>query len=340
MIFLLADITVVPKDYTINPGDLLGVSVYSRKVKISEYSAYVDNNGYFPLSIGNAKPLSIKISGLTLDSASKILLKEISVFVKDIEGLSLNLLKPSEFFVYLYGNVQKAGPFRVNSLSRLSDIVFGENVLPFSALSRIKLNSKTLSIWEGLKGNLENNPLLKNGDSIFIPRSDKVIYVVGYGSGGFIMPVEYEDGDDVYTVLWKVGLSAEIYKILKIVVDGREVDLKYDLSPGDTVYVVKFPNFVIITGEVKDPKKVEFEPGLTVLDYINLAGGFTERANKKAIYVKKFGNKKTFKVPADYQPSPGDAIIVQRVYFTYSELLSTLSFIVTLTTFYRVFFGK
>ncbi len=340
MIFLIANIIVVPKDYTINPGDVLMVLIYSRKVKISEYSAYVDNAGYFPIAIGNAKPLSIKISGLTLDSASKILLKEISTFVKEIDGLSLNLLKPSEFFVYIYGNVQRAGPTKVNSLTRLSDLVFDENVLPFSSLSRIKLNSRTVSIWEGLKGKPEHNPLLKSGDSIFIPRTESVVYVAGYGSGGFIKPVEYEDGDNVYSIIWKLGISAEIYRILKVLVKDKEVDLSQNVLPGDTIFLVKFPNFIIVTGEVKEPKKIEFEPGLTVIDYINFAGGFTEKADKKRIFVKRFGDKRLFKVSHNYQPLPGDAILVSRVYFTYSELLSTLSFVLTLTTFYRVFFGK
>jgi Periplasmic protein involved in polysaccharide export len=340
MILLLADIIVVPKDYTINPGDLLMVSVYSRKVKVSEYNAYVDNRGYFPLILGGAKPISVKISGLTLDSASKVLLKEFSFFVKDIGDVSLNLLKPSEFFVYLYGNVQRAGAVKVNSLTRLSDLIFSDNVLPFSSLSRIKLNSREVSIWEGLRGNLDHNPLLKDGDSIFIPKTDRVVYVVGFTSGGFVKPVEYEDGDDVYTVIWKLGISSEIYRILKVVVGEKEVDLNHKLSSGDTIFLVKFPNFVIVTGEVKEPKKVEFEPGLTVIDYINLAGGFTERANRRAIFVKRFGDERAFRVPPDYQPSPGDAITVSRVYLTYSEILSTLSFILTFTTFYRVFFGR
>ncbi|MEO0148771.1 MAG: SLBB domain-containing protein [candidate division WOR-3 bacterium] len=332
-------IFIVPKDYTINPGDLLRISIYSKSVKTLDYTDYVDNDGFFPLIFSpNSKPERVKLLGLTLDSASKVILNMFRNFVKikGIDGVSVNLVKPSEFYVYIYGNVQKSGPLKVNSLTRLSDVIFSENVLPFSALSRVVLNGNVLSIWRGLRGDIKNNPLLKNVDSIFVPKTDSVVYVVGYLTDGFIKPVEYNSGDDVFTIIWKIGYGKDLYKIFKAFINGKIADLNDKVSPGDTISLMIFPNYVIVVGEVSEPKRVEYQPGLTVLDYINLAGGFSDRADKRRISIKMFWNNRTKRVPLDYKPMPGDAIYVPRVILTYQEILSTLSFILSATTLYFV----
>ncbi len=332
-------IFIVPKDYTVNPGDLLRISIYSKSVKTLDYTDYVDNDGFFPLIISpNSKPERIKLSGLTLDSASNVILNKLRNFmkIKGVDGVSVNLVKPSEFYVYIYGNVQRSGPLKVNSLTRLSDVIFSDNVLPFSALSRVVLNGKVISVWDGLRGDLKNNPLLKSGDSIFVPKSDSVVYVVGYLTDGFIKPVEYNAGDDVFTIIWKLGYGKELDKVFKAFIKGKVVDLNYKVLPGDTISLMIFPNYVIVVGEVSEPKSVKYQPGLTVGDYINLAGGFTEKADRRRVSLKMFWNNRTKRVPLDYKPMPGDAIYVPRVLLTYQEILSTLSFILSATTLYFV----
>lgn len=335
----LRKIFIVPKDYTISPGDLLRISVYSKSVKTLDYMDYVDNNGFFPIIVSpNSKPERVKISDLTLDSASKVILNRLRnlLKIKGVDWVSVDLVKPSEFYVYIYGNVQKSGPLKVNSLTRLSDVILSDNVLPFSALSRVVLNGKVISIWKGLRGDIKNNPLLRNGDSIFISKTDSVVYVVGYLTGGFIRPVEYNTGDDVFTIIWKLGYGKDLDKIFKVFINGEIVDLNHKVSPGDTIGLMIFPNYVTVVGEVLEPKSVKYQPGLTVADYINLAGGFTDKADKRRIYLKMFWNNRTKRVSLDYKPMPGDAIYVPRVFLTYQEILSTLSFILSATTLYFV----
>lgn len=325
---------IVPKDYTINEGDMLRVSVYSKSVKVWDYSEYVDGKGYFPILINpTSKVGKIKITGLDMDSAGKVILNSLKRYVPSIDFVSLDLIKPSEFYVYVYGNVKVSGPLRVSSLTRLSDIILGDNVLPFSALSRIVFNGKTLSLWNGLRGDLENNPLLKNGDSIFIPKTDSIIYIRGFFTNGLMKVVEYNFGDRVVDILWKSGYSHVIDQIFEVKVNGKKVNIYENVHSGDTLEFSRYPNYISVVGEVRNPMSVEYKVGLTVADYINLAGGFTDRANRKNISVKRFKGNKFIKVPLEYEPSPGDAIYVGRVLLTYSEILSTLSFLMSAATF-------
>ncbi len=54
---------------------------------------------------------------------------------------------------------------------------------------------------------------------------------------------------------------------------------------GDAIYVPKRPNFVMVDGSVYNPTAVTFKPGKSADWYLKQAGGPTNMANKKAIFV-------------------------------------------------------
>lgn len=54
---------------------------------------------------------------------------------------------------------------------------------------------------------------------------------------------------------------------------------------GDSIYVPKKPNMVIVDGSVYNPTAVTFKPGRNAGWYLDQAGGPTELANKKAVFV-------------------------------------------------------
>ena len=80
--------------------------------------------------------------------------------------------------------------------------------------------------------------------------------------------------------------------------------------------VVKYRPF-FVNGEVKRPGGVDFQPGLTLRKAISLAGGFTERANKKQVLVIADSDPslKEQKVDLDYPVQPGDIFTVQDTFF-------------------------
>jgi protein involved in polysaccharide export with SLBB domain len=58
-----------------------------------------------------------------------------------------------------------------------------------------------------------------------------------------------------------------------------------ELRAGDIMYVPKRPNVVMVDGSVYNPTAVTFKPGKSAAWYLRQAGGPTNMANKKAIFV-------------------------------------------------------
>ncbi len=57
------------------------------------------------------------------------------------------------------------------------------------------------------------------------------------------------------------------------------------LEAGDTLYIPKRPNFVLVIGDVLNPGALQFAPDKTVEDYIDEAGGFQLTADKSRVFV-------------------------------------------------------
>ena len=90
----------------------------------------------------------------------------------------------------------------------------------------------------------------------------------------------------------------------------------YLVNPEVTVSIVEYRPFYV-NGWVKSPGSFPFQPGMTVRKAISLAGGFAERANKRALTVvhgdDAFG--KPQQIHLDDQLHPGDIISVGRSFF-------------------------
>lgn len=96
----------------------------------------------------------------------------------------------------------------------------------------------------------------------------------------------------------------------------------YLIDPNVTILILEYRPFYVI-GEVKRPGSYSFQPGLTVARAISVAGGFTERASKKSIYIENdFIKSKSEQtndpenaVELDDRVSPGDVITVKQSFF-------------------------
>ncbi len=108
------------------------------------------------------------------------------------------------------------------------------------------------------------------------------------------------------------GLTAE--QLQAQLVAGLMPD--YLVDPRVSVSIVRYRPF-FVNGEVKSPGGVDFQPGLTLRKAIALAGGFTERANKKQVLLIADGDpeRREQKVGLDYKVQPGDIITVQDTFF-------------------------
>ncbi len=107
------------------------------------------------------------------------------------------------------------------------------------------------------------------------------------------------------------GLS--VAEVERLITKGLLGD--YLIEPKVTVSVVQYRQF-FINGEVNDPNAFAFQPGLTVGKAISLAGGFTERANKREISIVSDANDaEARKVNMASPVKPGDVITVKQSFF-------------------------
>ena len=90
----------------------------------------------------------------------------------------------------------------------------------------------------------------------------------------------------------------------------------YCLGSRSNSWIEEYRPF-FVNGEVKQPGGVDFQPGLTLRKAISLAGGFTERANKKGALVISDSDpdRKEREVDLDYSVQPGDIITVRDTFF-------------------------
>lgn len=88
------------------------------------------------------------------------------------------------------------------------------------------------------------------------------------------------------------------------------------LKSGDTIYIPKKPQEVLVMGEVHSPSAQVFIDGYKLKDYINLTGGYTDSAAKDQVYVLQANgfaySSETPEVDEieNAKLSPGDTIFV------------------------------
>jgi protein involved in polysaccharide export with SLBB domain len=58
-----------------------------------------------------------------------------------------------------------------------------------------------------------------------------------------------------------------------------------DIRAGDTLFIPKKPNYIVVNGEVYNPTAITYRPGKSAGWYLSQAGGPTSMANKKAVFV-------------------------------------------------------
>ena len=100
----------------------------------------------------------------------------------------------------------------------------------------------------------------------------------------------------------------------------RDVETKfaegYLLNPRVSMDLLTYRPFYIM-GEVTKPGEYPYSKGLTILNAIARAQGFTYRASKKKIFLKRAGEavEQRLKLTPDLQVYPGDTVRVGERYF-------------------------
>jgi len=108
---------------------------------------------------------------------------------------------------------------------------------------------------------------------------------------------------------WMGGLSRLRFPLSS----GEVAQLKeIVLAPGDSVFVPMIRGHVWVSGEVRRPGLYPYSVGTKVRAYVEMAGGFTEQADRNAVMVFDRVTGLTWASPRDGVAYDGDEIEVQK----------------------------
>lgn len=116
----------------------------------------------------------------------------------------------------------------------------------------------------------------------------------------------------------------------------RDIELQAD----DVVLVERLSSSVQVTGVVRHPGLVRYEPGLEGEDYIRLAGGFARGARGGATRVTRAANGQTLPLSDVERIEPGDLIYVpekpdRNLFATFRDLIVVAGSIATVVIAFR-----
>jgi len=207
----------------------------------------------------------------------------------------------------LWGNVTATEntatqTYRLSASDKISIRVFNEEnlslettlgnsgVISFPLLGELNIKGLTLSEVESLITRKLKGPYLLNPRVTVTMLEYRSFFVNGEVArpGGY----PYRPGLTVRKAIALAGglsenASTEKLRLIRENdVTKTPIEAQFDtaVNPGDIVLVMEYQQ-VYVNGEVKKPGAYAFKPGLTLRKAIALAGGFTERASKKKIFI-------------------------------------------------------
>lgn len=357
------EIPIIPETYILEPGDGFLMRV-SGAVTLTR-SLYVTPEGKVLLPVGECF-----VKGLTLKEARDKIYKEIEKYYKNVD-ITLVLTKIRIFKVFVTGEVFRPGVYNANPVTRASQIIVRAGIKGTASRGKIRLvhqdkSEDIVNLYEfEIKGKLEANPYVKDGDIIHVSPMELRVTVRGavFGSGiyqstlaGTTMVSEgvYElgKGERVEDIIRKAGgvtpqadlahayierkksnfsqrekMDINLYSMLV----EQNKDGNIELENGDILVIPSIENKVYVQGCVVNPGAFVYEPRLRVKDYIGLAGGSTDRGDLKRIKIKRADGSK---LSGKKNPviKRGDTIIVPKVFLKwwqdYLAIVSALTSII------------
>ena len=303
--FAPSDDTPINSSYSMGPGDKLLVNYYGSDEKTEE--VFVNREGIVVLPLLGP----VNVTGMTYGEASKYIQDKAK---SELIGTQINISirEVRSVGVYVLGEAYKPGKYLLSGLSTVTNALFisgGVNKKGSLRNIQIKRDNKTVATYDFydflLKGSLDSEVTLQDGDIIFIPFIENSVIM----GGAFKRPHRYEfkEGETLGDVVELAGgFDTEVMDGSRIELSTLDrsastrsltylnlaEDAKKLIKDGD-VLNVSFtsgltPQSITLTGEVKNPGEYSIRPGETILEIINRAGGYTDEAYfQGAVFLRK-----------------------------------------------------
>jgi protein involved in polysaccharide export with SLBB domain len=274
----------VPSDYIIGPGDELQIKIWGQ-VQAS-LRAIVDRSGqiYIP-QVGQ-----VSVAGVHYGNLEQYLKDAVSKTFKNF-NLTANIGRLHSIQVVVVGNARYPGTYTISSLSTLVNAIFvSGGPAPQGSLRHIQVRREGAIITDFdfydllIKGDKSKDVRLQPGDVLYIPHVGPLAAI----SGSVNTPAIYEmkDNSTLNDLIEVAGDLSTVADTSKVTIDRfvehqarKTLEFPYDeqsrvlaLKDGDIVRVFsivpRFEDTVTLRGNVSNPGRYAWKPGMRVRDLI------------------------------------------------------------------------
>jgi protein involved in polysaccharide export with SLBB domain len=282
--FAPIDLLQVPSDYIIGPGDELQVRIWGQVE--ADLRVIVDRSGeiYVP-QVGE-----VSVAGIHYGDLEQHLKTEISKIFRNF-NITANVGRLRSIQVLVVGNARYPGTYTIGSLSTLVNAIFASGgPAPQGSLRHIQVRRDGVTITDFdfydllIKGDKSKDVRLLPGDVLYIPPVGPLVGI----SGSVNSPAIYEikDNSDLKDLIEIAGGLSTVADSGKITVDRlvdhqarKTLEFPYDeqsralpLKDGDIVRVFsivsRFEDTVTLRGNVSNPGRYPWKPGMRIRDLI------------------------------------------------------------------------
>lgn len=278
------DLLQVPSDYIIGPGDGLQVRIWGQIG--GDLRVTVDRSGqiYIP-QVGE-----ISVAGIHYGDLEQHLKAEISNIFKNF-NLTVNVSRLRSIQVLVLGNARYPGAYTISSLSTLVNAILASGgPAPQGSLRDIQVRRDGATITDFdfydllIKGDKSKDVRLQPGDILYIPHVGPLVAIAGSVNTPAIY--EMKDNSPLNDLIEVAGDLSTVADTSRITIDRfvdhqvrKTLEFPYDeqsrsssVKDGDIVRVFsivpRFEDTVTLRGNIANPGRYPWKPGMRVRDLI------------------------------------------------------------------------
>lgn len=229
----MAQQAIASPDYIVTPGDIYTLYMQGTSVSVTIDSSY-------KLRVGNLGVINVK--GMTFQELKS---KVENLVINNYPTMAVQFVitNPASFNVIITGEVVAAGEVTTWSLRRLGDVV-ADKLTDYASTRQIIVEAsdgtqKKYDLFQAERfGNMSQNPYLRPGDKIIVPRFERKVKILG----AVRRPGEYEllPGEQIQDLINVLGdgYTDDANKndiLLKRFVGGQSVWEKKHLTETDVI---------------------------------------------------------------------------------------------------------